>query len=144
MAEKTVLGLKKIRAKAFLRKEGSLMVCGSPRLGRGLRHQCRWFFRHDNPGDHISQEPCSAANGQYQPHDSDKSDVEIEILGKTQAHTGNFASIPRPQQSFARNNAPNPCSTVTAEVCIVLNHFATVIAVHKNLLESRLGLLSVT
>jgi len=100
-------------------------------LGIDRRLHQLWFARHHDPRDDVSQETCSSENCHDQPNDSDDGDVEIEVLRESQADTRDGAPLPRTHKPLARfRRAGYAPPTVGAEIRVVLNDFAAVIAIH--------------
>src|SRR5438552_5697769 len=110
-----------------------LRICRLLSRRRRLRLKQIWLFWHDDPGDQVADETYPRHERSNQPHYPNNGHIDIEILRHAHADTGNFASFARTNQALAGNHAADTGSAVSADIGIVLDGLATIVAVHKDL-----------
>ena len=89
-----------------------------------------WLLGHDDPGDQVSNDSCACEDYDQKPDQADQCHVQIQIFGDASSDTGDFAVLPRTNEAFAGGYSADPNSTIGTDVGIVLNDFATVVAIH--------------
>jgi hypothetical protein len=95
------------------------------------------FFRHDYPGDGIGKQTNAGHHGSNQPYYAYEGDVEVEVFSNARADSRNFAARPRTDETLASDYAPDSLATICAMIGVVLDYFATVVAVHDSLLTGQ-------
>lgn len=102
----------------------------------GRHGESERLFRHDDPGDDVSDEWQTRQESGNQPNDPDQGDVNVEVLGETGADTCDFAPDARTDEAFTGYDRANALAAVGAVDGIFLNDFSAVVAVHNQLLRS--------
>src|SRR5690348_12023939 len=76
-----------------------------------LRHNDR-LFRDYDPGHHVRNQSQSAASeGEHQPDETNKSDIDVEVAREAHAHSGDLASFSSAFQRTARHASAQLTST---------------------------------
>src|SRR6266567_8609772 len=110
-----------------------LRICRLLSRRRYLRLQHIWLFRHYDPRDQVADETYTSHERSNQPYYPHNGYIYVEILRHAHADTGDFAAFSRTNQALAGNHAADTGSAVSADIGIVLDGLATIVAVHKDL-----------
>src|SRR5258707_7890822 len=110
-----------------------LRVCRLLSRRRYLRLKQIWLFRHDDPGNQVADETYTGHERSNQPHYPNNGHIYVEILRHAHADSSDFAAFSGTNQALAGNHAADTSSAVSADIGIVLDGLATIVAVHKDL-----------
>src|SRR5512138_774737 len=89
-----------------------------------------WFLGHYDPADQVSENSRAREDHHEQPDQADECHVQIQVFGDTCADASDFTILARAHKPLAGGYSAHPNSAIGADIGVVLNDLATVVAVH--------------
>src|SRR5580704_1715166 len=93
-----------------------------------------WLFRHHDPGHDVAHRPKHQRREErdHQPQHAHQRDIEIEVFRQSGTYASDLPVRPRSHEPLAGAHCPNALAAIGAEIGVVLDDLAAVIAIHDS------------